>query len=101
MDGIRSHYPRFKTTCPDSVPEAIVCALEATSYEDAVRNAVSLGNDADTQAAIAGAIAEPMFGVPGWIADRAMATLPADIAGVLAEFTKRTAGMRRGPLARA
>lgn len=94
VDGIRADYPRFKTTCPDSVPEAIVCALEATSYEDAVRNAVSLGNDADTQAAIAGAIAEPIFGIPEWIASKAVATLSHDIKAVLDDFAARTAHMR-------
>ena len=41
-----------------------MCALESTSYEDAVRNAVSLGGDADTLAAIAGSIAESMHGIP-------------------------------------
>lgn len=94
VDGIRADYPRFKTTCPDSVPEAIVCALEAISYEDAVRNAVSLGNDADTQAAIAGAIAEPLFGVPDWIAERALSTLTPDLREVVAAFTERTAAIR-------
>jgi ADP-ribosylglycohydrolase len=45
------------------VPEAIICALEASSWEDAVRLAVSLGGDADTQAAIAGGIAGAGFGI--------------------------------------
>lgn len=94
VDGIRANYPRFKTTCPDSVPEAIVCALEATSYEDAVRNAVSLGNDADTQAAIAGAIAEPMFGIPEWISERALSTLTADLREVVDRFVERTSYIR-------
>ncbi len=47
----------FDETCQGSVPQAIACFLESTDYEDAVRNAVSLGGDADTQAAIAGSIA--------------------------------------------
>jgi ADP-ribosylglycohydrolase len=45
------------------VPEAIICALEASSWEEAVRLAVSLGGDADTQAAIAGGIAGARWGV--------------------------------------
>ena len=56
VDDIRPGYT-FDVTCQGSVPEAIACFLESTSYEDAVRNAVSLGGDADTQAAIAGSIA--------------------------------------------
>lgn len=56
VDEIRGAY-RFDVTCQGSVPQAIACFLDACSYEDAVRNAVSLGGDADTQAAIAGSIA--------------------------------------------
>ena len=56
VDAIRPTYS-FNETCQGSVPESIVCFLESNSYEDAVRNAVSLGGDADTQGAIAGSIA--------------------------------------------
>ena len=59
-------------TCQRSVPEAITCFLESTSFEDAVRNAVSLGGDADTQAAIAGSMAEAYWGVPIEFEDRAL-----------------------------
>jgi ADP-ribosylglycohydrolase len=60
IDDIR---PAYKTdiTCPGSVPEAIIAFLDSDSFEDAVRNAVSLGGDADTQACIAGAIAEAFY----------------------------------------
>lgn len=63
LDGIRDK-SFFDVTCQGSVPQALVCFLEADSFEDAVRNAVSLGGDADTQAAIAGAAAEAYFGIP-------------------------------------
>lgn len=63
VDVIRGHAV-FDETSPVSVPQAIVCALESTDWEDAVRNAVSLGADTDTQAAIAGAIAEALHGLP-------------------------------------
>ena len=62
-------------TCQRSVPEAIVCFLESTSLEDAVRNAVSLGGDADTQGAITGSIAEAYWGVPIEIEDKALTYL--------------------------
>ena len=68
VDQIRPDY-RFDETCQGTVPEAITCALEAASFEDAVRNAVSLGGDADTLAAIAGPIAEGMFGIPAEFID--------------------------------
>lgn len=94
VDEIRWTVPRFKTTCQESIPEAIICALEATSYEDAVRNAVSMGNDADTQACIAGAIVEPKFGIPEFIRERVMSVLSPDIADVLNSFIQRTAAIR-------
>ena len=62
-------------TCQRSVPEAIVCFLESTSFEDAVRNAVSLGGDADTQGAITGSIAEAYWGVPIEFEDKALTYL--------------------------
>lgn len=62
VDQIREYY-RFTERCCDTVPEAIICALESDGVEDAIRNAVSLGGDADTLAAIAGAIAEAMYGI--------------------------------------
>jgi ADP-ribosylglycohydrolase len=61
VEEIRRSY-RLDLTCPGSVPQAIVAFLDSDGFEDAVRNAVSLGGDADTQAAIAGAIAEPFYG---------------------------------------
>lgn len=61
IDDIRPSY-RLSLTCPGSVPEAIIAFLDSDGFEDAIRNAVSLGGDADTQAAIAGAIAEPYYG---------------------------------------
>ena len=50
--------------CQGTVPQAVCAVLEAENFEDAIRNAVSLGGDSDTLACIAGSIAEPLFGVP-------------------------------------
>ena len=63
VDDIRPGY-EFNEICQTTVPEAITCALESHSFEDAVRNAISLGGDSDTLAAIAGPIAEAMHGIP-------------------------------------
>ena len=63
VDEIRPGYA-FNETCQETVPEAITCALESASFEDAIRNAVSLGGDSDTVAAIAGPIAEALHGIP-------------------------------------
>ena len=62
-EEIRPGY-RFDVSCEGSVPQAIVCFLEADGFEDAIRNAVSLGGDGDTRACIAGAIAEAYYGIP-------------------------------------
>ena len=63
VDEIRPNYS-FNEICQDTVPQAITCALESDSFEDAVRNAISLGGDSDTLAAIAGPIAEALHGIP-------------------------------------
>ncbi len=60
IEEIRPDYA-FDITCQGSVPEAIIAFLDSTSYEDALRNAISLGGDSDTQACIAGAIAEAYY----------------------------------------
>jgi len=60
LDEIRDTY-KFEVSCQKSVPEAIIAFLESTSIEDAIKNAISLGGDADTQACMAGAIAEAYY----------------------------------------
>lgn len=82
---IRPRYS-FDVSCQGSVPEAIIAFLDSDDYESAVRNAVSLGGDADTQACIAGAIAEAMWGMPPWIAADAKAQLPADLLEIVNRF---------------
>jgi len=82
IEAIRASYVRTERA-RDSVPQAITCALQATSFEDAIRSAVSIGGDSDTIAAIAGGIAEAMFGLPDEIAARAWGYLPDDMQAVI------------------
>jgi ADP-ribosylglycohydrolase len=82
VDAIRPYY-EFDETCQKTVPEAIICALEATGFEDAIRNAISIGGDSDTVACITGSIAEARFGVPQEIATKAMAWLPDELCKVV------------------
>ena len=82
VDEIRPGYV-FNETCQRTVPEALTCVLEATSFEDAIRNAISIGGDSDTIAAIAGGIAEAMFGIPDEIANEVWPKLPLDMRQVL------------------
>lgn len=85
-DQIRPDYT-FDVTCQGSVPEAIICFLESSDYESAVRLAVSLGGDSDTQACIAGGIAEAFYGVPEWISEKAMGFLDPDLQIVQQKFS--------------
>ncbi|NLT33791.1 MAG: ADP-ribosylglycohydrolase family protein [Acidobacteria bacterium] len=80
----------FDVSCQGSVPEAIIAFLEADSYEDAVRNAVSLGGDSDTLAAIAGGIAEACFSRIGQpILDHVQACLTPDLWAITERFCRR------------
>jgi ADP-ribosylglycohydrolase len=82
---------RFDVSCQGSVPEAIIAFLDATGYEDAVRNAVSLGGDSDTQACIAGAIAEAFYGGVEPHIEKTVLThfLPEPLSAVLRRFRQR------------
>lgn len=85
LDLIRPDYS-FDVSCQGSVPEAIECFLSAADFEDAIRNAISLGGDADTQAAIAGSIAERYFGIPLDLKEKALQYLPEDLKEIMTEF---------------
>ena len=74
-------------TCQGSVPQAIVCFLESHSFEDAVRLAVSLGGDTDTQGAITGSIAEAYYGVPYAIEDQAISCLTPKLESIYYAFS--------------
>lgn len=81
-DDIRPGY-RFNETCQETVPQALVCVLTATSFEDAIRNAISIGGDSDTVAAIAGGVAEALFGIPDDLAAQGWDYLPQDMRVVM------------------
>ena len=85
VDQIRPTY-QFNETCQETVPQAIAAFLESTSFEDAIRTAVSLGGDSDTIAAIAGAIAEAYYGVPGRIRDKALSYLDDELRAIYEEW---------------
>jgi ADP-ribosyl-[dinitrogen reductase] hydrolase len=97
VDEIREWY-YFNETCQETVPQAIICALEATSFVDAIRNAISIGGDSDTVAAITGSIAEAMFRVPEEIASKGHSYLPIDMIEILERFNENTDAGRDGSL---
>ncbi len=89
LSDIRPDY-QFSMEAVKSVPEAIIAFLESENFEDAIRKAVSLGGDADTQAAIAGSIAEPFYGgVPKVLWDRVTGYLPEDLLAMTRQFRDR------------
>lgn len=88
VDELRETY-RFNATCQGTVPEAIRCYLEAQDFEDAIRNAISIGGDSDTLAAITGSIAEGTFGVPDDIAQHTISRLDEPLIAALTRFTEK------------
>lgn len=89
LDEIRPHY-RFDVSCQGSVPESIIAFLESDDYEGTIRNAISLGGDADTMACIAGGIAQAYYGgVPDAIRQQALARLDPRLREVVEAFEAR------------
>ncbi len=82
VDDIRPDYS-FNESCAGTVPQAIICALEADGFEDAIRKAISLGGDSDTLACITGGIAEARFGVPEEMKEQARARLPQKMVKII------------------
>ena len=87
-DEIRPTYHHMET-CQDTVPEAITAFLEGTSFEDAIRTAVSLGGDCDTLTCITGGIAEAFYGVPDDMKQECTRRLPGDMNTVLKRFDEQ------------
>jgi ADP-ribosylglycohydrolase len=90
-DEIRPDYV-FDVTCQGTVPAALCCFLYADTYEDTVRNAVSLGGDSDTLACIAGGVAGAFWGIPSWIRAEAEKRLDDNLRGVIARFAAKFGG---------
>lgn len=85
LDQIRPTY-HFDGSCQGTVPQAIEAFLESTSFEDAIRNAISIGGDSDTIAAITGSIAEEYYGIPASMRDTAKSYLDDELLKILETF---------------
>ena len=68
------------------MPQAIVAFLESVSFEDAVRNAISIGGDSDTLAAITGAIAEAHYGIAEPLEKKALTFLDAELLKIYMDW---------------
>lgn len=88
LDSIRDTY-QFNETCQDTVPQALMAFFESTSFEDAIRNAISIGGDSDTLAAITGGIAEAYYGIPAEIRKHALTFLDERLLNILNVFENK------------
>ena len=90
LDGIRESYA-FDVSCQGSVPQAFAALFESTGFEDAIRNAVSIGGDSDTIAAIAGGMAEAYYGIPEELRRRELMFMDKAQLDILNAFEARYA----------
>lgn len=88
FDGIRDSYG-FNESCQDTVPQALEAFFESKDFEDAIRNAISIGGDSDTLAAITGGIAEAYYGIPTDIRKHALTFLDERLLKILVEFENK------------
>jgi len=88
LDKIRPRY-RFDCTCQGSIPQALQAFFESVSFEDALRNAVSIGGDSDTIAAITGSIAAAYYGVDPSLVDEAESRLTVDLLATTTKFMNK------------
>ena len=88
LSDIRQNY-KFDVSCQGSVPQAFEAFFESTGFEDTIRNAISIGGDSDTIAAIAGGIAEAYYGIPADIRKNALTFLDANQLEVLNSFESK------------
>ena len=87
LDEIRDTY-RFNETCQKTVPQAMQAFFESTGFEDAIRNAISVGGDSDTLAAITGAVAEAYYGIDKGMREAALCFLDDFLKETVSEFTE-------------
>lgn len=88
VSEIRANGYKFDVSCQRSIPEAIIAFLESNDYEEAIRLAIYLGGDADTQAAIAGSIAEAFYGIPDEFVEKVKPRLTEGLMKVVEIFNE-------------
>lgn len=88
LDEIRDSY-EFDSSCQGSVPQALEAFFESVSFEDTIRNAISIGGDTDTICAIAGSIAHAYFGIPKDIEKKALSYLDNYLLEILKKFEEK------------
>lgn len=90
---------KFYATCQKSVPEAIICFLEGEDFEDVIRNAISIGGDSDTIAAIAGSIAEATYPIPEKMVAKARKILGSEFTDKDLSFYNKVVRVKKNAIA--
>ena len=88
LSKIRDSY-KFNEICQDTVPQGIVAFLESSDFEDAVRNAISIGGDSDTLGAIAGGIAGAYYGISDNLRENVLGFLDNRLLNIHLEFENK------------
>ena len=88
LDEIRPIY-YFNETCQETVPQAMQAFFESSSFEDAIRNGISIGGDSDTLCAITGAVAECYYGMSESEREKALSYLDEPMKKVISRFLNR------------
>lgn len=91
LDDLHENYS-FDITCQGTVTVALACVIQADSFEEVMRNGLYVGGDTDTLLAIAGSIAEPLYGVPSYMREEAEKILgkhSLQLLGILKDFEKK------------
>ena len=88
LDKIGTKAHRFDATCQVTVPEAIICFLRSRDFLDSIRNAIYIGGDSDTIAAMAASIAEAYYGIPYFIEEQIKEKLPPKFKEIICDFNE-------------
>lgn len=91
LNEIRDSY-EFNEICQNSVPQALEAFFESTSFEDAIRNAISIGGDSDTIGAICGGVAQAYYGIEKSMQEQAKKFLDKPLLKILEDFEKYIEG---------
>lgn len=89
LDEIGRKVHKFDTTCQVTVPEAIICFLNSSSFEDCIVKSIAIGGDTDTIACMAGTIAEAYYGIPHFLEKKTLDVLNDEFKDLLKRFNKR------------
>lgn len=81
-------FKKFNTTCHETIDNCLYVLKESTSFEDAIRNIISIGGDTDTNACIVGSMAEELYGIPDEYISKVDEIIPEDFVKVLKKAYK-------------